>query len=288
MGTWGTGIFSDDLAADIRGDWRDAIIDGEDPAAVTRRLIELYRPDHERQVVFWLALAAAQMESGRLDPDVRDRALAVIDSGDDVARWRAQGEGLARQRENVLARLAEKLRAPQPKPKRLRRSAPAALPFDVGDAVRLRGENGLTDVYAIVVTNQDGYPRGTVDPVVELVIWQRERSPTSSELAQLPCVSTRVGRRGATEEPGFTVDGTVEAGGLRPRMFVLTTPTKKDRFGPHVGELIAHGVPRPPSGDPSDGAAVSGSVLTSWTTWSGLTRIITWEDFQRDVELTRR
>lgn len=274
MGTWGTGIFSDDLAADIRGDWRDAIIDGEDPAAVTRRLIELYRRDHEGQVVFWLALAAAQMESGRLDRDVRDRALAVIDSGDDVARWRAQGEGFARQRQKVLTRLAKKLRAPQPKPKRLRRPAPAGLPFDVGDAVRLRGELGLTDVYAIVVTNQDGYPRGTVDPVVELVIWQRKRRPTSSELAQLPCVSTRVSQRGAR--------------GLRPRMFVLTSSSKKDRFGPHIGELIAHGVPRPPSGDPSDGAAVSGSVLTSWTTWNGLTRIITWEDFQRDVELTRR
>jgi hypothetical protein len=35
VGSWGTGIFSDDLAADVRGDWCDAIIDGEDPAGLT-------------------------------------------------------------------------------------------------------------------------------------------------------------------------------------------------------------------------------------------------------------
>jgi hypothetical protein len=29
MGTWGVGVFSDDFAADIRGEWRDAIAEGE-------------------------------------------------------------------------------------------------------------------------------------------------------------------------------------------------------------------------------------------------------------------
>jgi hypothetical protein len=70
-----------------------------------------------------MALAASQMETGRLLPDVRDRALAIIDAGGDVELWRGLGDAsLARRRAQVLERLAAKLRGPQPKPKRGRES----------------------------------------------------------------------------------------------------------------------------------------------------------------------
>ncbi|HUY58616.1 MAG TPA: hypothetical protein VMV16_02800 [Solirubrobacteraceae bacterium] len=278
MGSWGTALFSDDLAADVRADWRDAIIDGEEPEDVTQRLIDRYirgRSDSGDTLVFWLALAAAQLETGRLDADVRDRALTIIDSGGDVARWRETGESLGRQRQKVLDRLAQKLRGPQPKPKRLRRSTPLGVSFDVGDAVLLRSINATGDVIAVVVCHHPGYPRGVVNPVVELVTWEQDRTPTASELAQLPCVLTEVAER----RP--------DRAGVRPHMFVVTTATKKDRFGAHIGQVIARGVPRRPAGDPGNGAAIGGEVLTSWTTWPGLIHIIGWDRFRRDVELTR-
>ena len=37
MGTWGVAIFSDDLAADIRGDFRELIGDGLTPSEATAR-----------------------------------------------------------------------------------------------------------------------------------------------------------------------------------------------------------------------------------------------------------
>ena len=122
MGSWGTALFSDDLAADVRADWRDAILDGAEPEDLTRRLVDRYAPgrsDDRDTLVFWMALAAAQMETGRLDRVVRNCALAIIDAGGDVATWREQDESLGRQRQKVLDCLAQKLRAPQPKPKRL-------------------------------------------------------------------------------------------------------------------------------------------------------------------------
>ena len=78
--------------------------------------------DEDTEKLFWMVLAAAQFETGRMLPEVRDRALAIIEGGGDVNRSLEDGdEVLARQRLRVLERLAEKLRGPQPKPKRLRR-----------------------------------------------------------------------------------------------------------------------------------------------------------------------
>lgn len=279
VGSWGTAIFSDDFAADIRGDWREAIVDGEDPAEVTRRLVDRYGQDGrdpDERIVFWLALAAAQMETGRLDAAVRDRALALIDAGGDVARWREEGEALARQRERVLRRLAEQLRGPQPKPKRLRKTTPRAVRFAVGEAVHLRRSDGMTNFVAIVVAHADGYPRGTVDPVVELVIWEEDRSPTASELSQLPSVLTEIEYLRA-DWPSR----------IRPHLFVLLTPTKKQQFGAHIGEIVARGVYRTPPGDLVKGFN-SGAFAKTYTTWEGLIQIIETDKFQRDLELSRQ
>src|SRR6266540_516093 len=123
MGAWGVAIFADDLASDVRGDWREAVIDGADPNDATNRLEAAYAAaiaDPDDSIVFWLALAAAQMETGRLVDFVRDRAVAIIVAGSDVARWGEEDESLARQRAKVLARLRAKLTGPQPPPKRIR------------------------------------------------------------------------------------------------------------------------------------------------------------------------
>ena len=124
MGAWGPGIFSDDLALDVRDQWRAAILDGVAPDQASRSLIDLYSqaPGAPADtVVFWLALAAAQMTTGWLQADVRDRALGIIDAGADLALWEEGGNRGGRER--VLRRLAARLRGPQPPPKKLRRAS---------------------------------------------------------------------------------------------------------------------------------------------------------------------
>src|SRR5436305_1345128 len=144
LGAWGTAIFSEDSASDVRDEWREAILDGLSPEDATQRLLETfddYLEEADTERLFWMALAAAQMETGRLLPDVCDRALAIIDGGGDVDRWREDGdESLARQRARVLERLAAKLRGPQPKPKRLRRPVALSVPLEVGDVVRVQAQ----------------------------------------------------------------------------------------------------------------------------------------------------
>src|SRR3954465_10611008 len=90
MGSWGTAIFSDDVDADVRADWRKGILDKIPSEELTAKLQNSHAAqadDPNEGVVFWLALAAAQYETGRLRPDVRDTALDILNRGGDVARW---------------------------------------------------------------------------------------------------------------------------------------------------------------------------------------------------------
>ncbi len=137
MGTWGTSIFASDLASDIRGDWREAIEDGLDAAAATERLVGNYEAalaDPEEHPVFWIALAAAQAATGRLQESVRDEALAVITAGGDVAAFAETDARLGRQRALVLEKLAAQLRKPQRAPTTIKRPRPRPSPVEVGDA----------------------------------------------------------------------------------------------------------------------------------------------------------
>jgi hypothetical protein len=57
---------------------------------------------------------------------VRAEALAYLARGGDVTEWAADDPAAARRREKALDRLAQRLRGPQPEPKRLRAAKPAS------------------------------------------------------------------------------------------------------------------------------------------------------------------
>src|SRR5258707_15167124 len=90
MGVWDSALFSNDLACDIRDHYRELIEDGVDDAEATRQTTAKYQeslddPDDGTSAI--LALAVTQSRIGRLDPVVRDRALAAIDRAGDLSFW---------------------------------------------------------------------------------------------------------------------------------------------------------------------------------------------------------
>ncbi|WP_051472149.1 hypothetical protein [Patulibacter minatonensis] len=91
MDAWESGLFDDDLAADVRGDWEAALAGGASPARATKRLVEEWLDEVAGSVAlaaaFWIALAALQLRTGALETDVRDRAVRAIGRGDDLDRW---------------------------------------------------------------------------------------------------------------------------------------------------------------------------------------------------------
>ena len=242
MGTWGVSVFANDLAADVRAEWREAILDGNEAEAATARVEDAFTDaiaDPDESIVFWLALAAAQSDTGRLLPTVRDRAVEMIDAGADLARW-ADETGSSQARALVLSKLRSRLLGPQPPPKKLRRRRSYTAEFDPGDVVLLRDQTGGAAGLVYVV---DRYNERTPHPVIEILDWKGGAIPRPDELARLPTVRLH-------PDAGLGPDGQP-----KPRYFVIRTDRREEAFGPHLGEVIASGVERPLLADWRKGAA---------------------------------
>jgi hypothetical protein len=116
MGTSGTGIFDNDLAADVRDDYLAMIAAGQSDSAALTSILRSYRgsvKDDDEGPVFWFALAATQCKYGRLLSRVKAKALAIIDRGGDVYRWSRERD--VSRRRKVLEQLKTKLLSKQPR-----------------------------------------------------------------------------------------------------------------------------------------------------------------------------
>ncbi len=137
MGTWGTAIFSDDTADDVRWEFTELVASGLTAEDATKRLTaesaDILEDDDDEALVFWLALAATQWKLGRLLDSVRQRALEIIDSGIELSRWQESGKSEINQRKKHLAKLREQLLSPQPKARKLKPHPKSNTDFQPGD-----------------------------------------------------------------------------------------------------------------------------------------------------------
>jgi hypothetical protein len=167
MGAWGTGVFSNDTAADIRSDFRELLEDGLAPEQATQKLVgdaggSVEDPDDG--LSFWTGLAAAQMALGVLQPMVRDRAVALIESGGDLHLW--TDPKLAAKRRAVLERLRTQLLAPQKAPVKVRKPKRAPSPVSPGDVFLLTLDDGRQARFQVLAMEQH---RMGDFPIVELI-----------------------------------------------------------------------------------------------------------------------
>lgn len=116
MGASGFGLFQDDVAVDVRGEYLDLLRSGASDADAFRTMLREWTEsiaDDDDGPVFWLALAATQWEYGRLNPRTKLQALKIIDQGKGLDRWAEAG--LGKKRQVVLRQLKKKLLASPPK-----------------------------------------------------------------------------------------------------------------------------------------------------------------------------
>lgn len=186
MSASGPPLFDDDLACDVRDTYQRMLQDRFSDDEATRRSIEQWAglsPDEEP--VFWLALASTQSSCGRLDDLVRSRALEVIDSGIDLARWEEIGPEPAAERASLLAQLRGQLTGPQPARKTIRRPWRYVTDLEPGTALAWTASNGLVAVFRVVQILEDSFAR-TSTPAMERLAWTGRQAPPSEVLAQLP------------------------------------------------------------------------------------------------------
>lgn len=201
MGAWGTGLFSDDVACDIRAEFRALCGQGCTVPKATRQILEHWREaveDEEDGPVIWLALGSLQWDRGALQPLVKKKALRIIDRGEDLKRWEADGDTRnLRQREKVLQKLRAKLTSPQPVPKQAKvkrqlvrtaakpaKAAPAPMVWRVGEVYGYRLRSGDWILLHVVAVSDRGSEEDK-KPTMAVFDWQGKEFPPAEQIFQL-------------------------------------------------------------------------------------------------------
>ena len=184
MGVLGTGLFDDDLAADVRGEYLDLLAEGTPGVEATDALLGQHQnalANVGKGSVFWLALAATQWEAGRLEGRVRDQALAIIGNGADLVRWQHDPK-LLRRRKRVLEQLQARLLGPPRPEKRVRRRFRDTCDWESGEVIGYRLPVGSLVLLRVVGLVTDSL--GT-SPVCELLDWIGHEPPSRKEVEEL-------------------------------------------------------------------------------------------------------
>lgn len=87
MGTWGTGISSNDTFEDIYSEFVELYNQGLDVKEITKTILQNNKElqsDYEDKNSFWFAIAKAQWECGSLDDDVFEKVKSIILSRQDL------------------------------------------------------------------------------------------------------------------------------------------------------------------------------------------------------------
>ena len=125
MGTWGTGLYEDDIALDVRDEFKNLLRSGVTAEEATAELLVSFSgatDDNDDGPIFWFALADTQWDMVCLLPQVKKEALRRLDKGGDLARWQEEDSTLATARKKVLDELQQKLNSPSPLKKKARNS----------------------------------------------------------------------------------------------------------------------------------------------------------------------
>ncbi|HZP03993.1 MAG TPA: hypothetical protein VFB43_03755 [Terracidiphilus sp.] len=190
MGVWGTGIFEDDTACDVRGHYKDCLGDGHTGSEATRWILDEYQDlltDPSEGGVIWLALASEQWKQGRLESETLEHALLVIDSGSDLNRWEAGSADHAARRA-ALEKLRVQITSPQPPEKKVARRVPAECHMKRGDllAYELRSKSRI--IFRVIDRFSD---RGGTYPVCEILDWTGDAIPAKTTMKTLSTKRSR-------------------------------------------------------------------------------------------------
>lgn len=114
MGTWGVGLFQNDVALEVKDTYVKKLQVGKsNEEAFNETFSELNEMtvDSDDKIDLWFALASLMYDYGRLTSDVKNKALEMICSNSDDARWDAKDK---KKRHQVIESLKEKLLTRQP------------------------------------------------------------------------------------------------------------------------------------------------------------------------------
>ena len=176
MGVWGPAIYSDDLACDVRDDFKELIGDGLDSEQATSVLENEYQDainDGDENSVFWFALADTQWKTGQLIDRVLAKTLEIIDKRSDLERWKEDPKTL-KKRETAITKLKQQLLTDQPKVRRIAKVYREESKFNIGDIFSYQRKLENKALFRVIGIHQD---KGGRSAVCELLDWFEKELP---------------------------------------------------------------------------------------------------------------
>ncbi|MCP1161806.1 MULTISPECIES: hypothetical protein [Bacillus] len=183
MGAWGVAILSDDIAEDIKLLYKDLLANEYSNEDASRIVIEEYKNelDDEETIVFWLVFASVQWKLGRLQENVKQEALQIIESGADLARWQEEPK-LQKKREVVLNKLREQLHSPQPEAKKVPKRFITNTSLKAGDAVSYELVSGSYIILKVIEIIEECH--GDRYPLFKICDWEGREVPSKEQINQ--------------------------------------------------------------------------------------------------------
>ena len=154
MGAWGTGIYSNDVAEDVKDTYIGLLKSGKSDDEALNDLISDFNDeidDEEDTLDFYFALADVMWKYGRLTEEIKKRALDNIEIDLKCGRWTTKQE--LKQREKKLSELKAKFDSPMPERKKVSIHKPYKIGLKANDIFYYQ----LPEINKWVTNNGDVY-----------------------------------------------------------------------------------------------------------------------------------
>ena len=210
MGTWETGLYQNDVSADVKDDYIAKLKLGKSDEEALQEILSEYQEesrDIDCKYDFWLALADTLWKKGRLPEEIKMKALQMIEEDKVSERW--QSERIRKERIKVLEKLKVKLEGEMPERKKVSVHKPYILGWEEGDVYffqikeLIEGYEKYFGWYALFYVDKiyldDWYVRGIKDEVPEVYFFIQKEKPENIEslyTAARICFSIGQGRFG--------------------------------------------------------------------------------------------
>ena len=196
MGTWDTGIYQNDLGADVRDDYIAKLKAGKSDEEALQEILSEYKEeseDDDEKYDFYPALADTLWKKGRLTEEIKEKALEILEEDKISGRW--EGEKIRKERIKVLDKLKEKLESPMPERKKVPIHKPYKLGWEEGQVYYFQIKGNVPKLikgyeeyvgwhamfYVDKIYTKDWQVKGVQDELAELFFFLQKEKPESVE-----------------------------------------------------------------------------------------------------------
>ena len=114
MGTWGIGIFEDDVCMDVKDCFYDLATKSNNSSEVSEKVLSIFKDvinDKDEGPLVYFALAELQMDKGFIGKDVKEKCIEYLRSGNSLDRWLQSGFFQFLKRRKILKKFSTKLKS---------------------------------------------------------------------------------------------------------------------------------------------------------------------------------